>query len=97
MSNNIKPLKSTTISFTCNANDQATKDIFDFLRNPPAQEYQYDYHLIINSPEQKGKIFMFNKEDISFVDAAIDKVSINIRETKMIDPGIRIHEVAKST
>jgi hypothetical protein len=40
---------------------------------------------------------MFNKEDISFVDAAIDKVSINIRETKMIDPGIRIHEVAKST
>ncbi len=83
-----------TISFTCSVNDQATQDIFNYLMNPTTGT-QYDYNLIINSPEGKGKIYMFNKSDISFVDAAIDKVSINIQEVKTIDPGLRLHEVVK--
>ncbi len=94
MSNNNQPNKSTTLSFTCDVNDQATQDIFDHLMN---EGPLYEYNLIINSPEQKGKIYMFNRGDITQVNTGvINKVSINIRETKIIDPGLRLHEVNKT-
>jgi hypothetical protein len=89
MSNN----NNITLSFTCDVNDSATQEIFDHLTNPVEQ---YDHNLIINSPEHKGKIYMFNRGDITQVNTSIiNKVSINVRAVKNIDPALRLHEVAK--
>ena len=77
-----------TISFTTDIADQTVTNLFDYLTTGN----EYDYTLIINSPEGKDKLYCFNKEDIS-QNTTVSKVTINVREIKTFGTSLRLHEV----
>lgn len=83
--------RNISISFTTDIADHTILDLFDYL----STGNEYDYTLIINSPEGKDKLYCFNKEDISrnTVVGGVEKVTINIKEIKTFNTSLRLHEV----